>query len=255
MTRRDYPILEFDPTRQAVIEPSRIIKPEDVPERVVLCFFKELKELLAKYGDAKVASNRKSEMGLHPLYEIEVDGRRLGAMQPGIGAPFAGALLDELIALGCRKFIVCGSCGVLESRVAAGQAIIPTSAVRDEGMSYHYLPPGREARPSAEGVAAIESVLKEHSVDYITGKTWTTDAFYRETPDKVKARRDEGCLTVEMEAAALFAIAEFRGVTLAQLLCGGDDLGGDEWDARDYFRPSGTREKLFRLAVEACLKL
>jgi uridine phosphorylase len=136
-----------------------------------------------------------------------------------------------------------------------GHIIVPSSAIRDEGTSYHYLPPGREVQASAEGVAAIERVLKKVNADYIVAKTWTTDGLYRETPAKVRHRRTEGCVTVEMEAAAFFAVAQFRGVTFAQLLYGGDDVGSDKWDSRHWTHHTSVREKLFWLAAEACLSL
>jgi uridine phosphorylase len=164
-------------------------------------------------------------------------------------------LLEEVIALGCRKFVACGGAGVLDSQIVPGHIVVPYSAVRDEGTSYHYLPPGREVSASPRAVAAIEQVLRARGVEYLPGKTWTTDAFYRETPGKVHHRRREGCLTVEMEAAAFFAVAQFRGVEFGQLLYGGDDVGGAEWDARDWYGRASIHEKLFWLAAEACLAL
>lgn len=160
-----------------------------------------------------------------------------------------------MIALGCRKFIACGGAGVLDREIAVGHLVVPTSAIRDEGTSYHYLPPSREVSASPEGVAAIEAALKADGIDYITGKTWTTDAIYRETPEKVKLRKAEGCVTVEMEAATFFAVAQFRGVTFAQILYGGDNLDSDQWDSRHWDKHTSIREKLFWLAAEACLKL
>src|SRR4051794_11398994 len=133
--------------------------------------------------------------------------------------------------------------------------VVPAAAIRDEGTSYHYLPPGREVEPSPEAVAAIEAVLKRHGCAYLTGKTWTTDAIYRETAGKVRRRREEGCLTVEMEAAALFAVARFRCVNLAQVLYGGDDVSGGDWDSRHWDKSTSVRERVFRLAAEACLEL
>ena len=87
------------------------------------------------------------------------------------------------------------------------------------------------------------------------GKTWMTDAFYRETPAKVARRRAEGCLTVEMEAAAFFAVARFRGVSFAQILYAGDDLSGPEWDSRGWQSRTAIREQVFNLAAEACLRM
>jgi uridine phosphorylase len=100
----------------------------------------------------------------------------------------------------------------------------------------------------------MQATLEAHSISYLTGRTWTTDAPYRETHQLVKQRKAEGCITVEMEAAALFAIAEFRAVTFGLILYGGDDVSGQDWDTRDCKR-NAVREKLFWLAAEACLKL
>jgi uridine phosphorylase len=251
----DYPILEFDPAPSAIIEPGRVLQAIDVPEHCVLCFFQEVITAMCGNGAGKCVHELGSEIGINPIYEITYGGARLAVCHPGVGAPLAGAFLDELIALGCKKFIACGGCGVLNQEITVGHVVVPSSAVRDEGTSYHYLPPSREVDASAEGIAAIEAALKHHDLPYVIGKTWTTDAIYRETRAKMERRRDEGCITVEMEAAAFFAVAQFRGVTFAQILYGGDDLSGDEWDQRGWQGRLSTREKLFQLAAEACLRL
>lgn len=253
----DYPILEFDSSRAAMIEPGEIIQPVDLPEQCVLCFFNDVIGATDASDAIKteIVHHIGSEIGRVPVYVIEHEGQPCTLVHPGVGAPLAAAFLEEVIALGCRKFIACGGAGVLNSDLALGHVVIPTSAVRDEGTSYHYLPPGREVAPSPAGVTAIEATLTAHDVPYVKGKTWTTDGVYRETPAKVKRRREEGCLTVEMEAAAFFAVAQFRDVTFAQILYSGDDLGGEEWDRRNWHRQTSTREKLFWLAVEAALKL
>ncbi len=252
--RETYPILEYDPAREAIIEPSRTIEPIGAPEHCVICFFLEVIEKLVEEGQARQIAAERSEMGEHPLYELSHGGRRLALFHPGVGAPLAAGLLDEIIARGCRKFIVCGGAGVLDRGIAAGHIVVPTSAIRDEGTSYHYLPPSREVAASIEGVAAIERTLAAQGVPYIIAKTWTTDAFFRETPAKVQLRKSEGCVTVEMEAAAFFAVAQFRGVVLAQMLYGGDDVSGTEWDTREWSRLA-VRERLFWLAAEACLAI
>jgi purine-nucleoside phosphorylase len=109
---------------------------------------------------------------------------------------------------------------------------------------------------SPEAVSAIEKVLSSHRLPFLLSKTWTTDAPYRETPAKVQRRRAEGCTVVEMEAAAFFAVAQFRDVTLGQILYGGDDVSGEaEWDQRDWHNQFEVRERLFWLAAEACLQL
>jgi uridine phosphorylase len=186
---------------------------------------------------------------------MDTDGRRLTLLHPGVGAPMAAAMLEEAIALGCRKFVACGGAGVLDRSIALGHLIVPTAAIRDEGTSYHYLAPGRVVEPSPEAVTYLEATLQRRGAPYLTGKTWTTDALYRETAAKVSRRKQEGCLTVEMEAAALFAVARFRGVILGQILYGGDDVSGVEWDSRHWDKSTTVREQVFRLAAEACLDL
>ena len=249
-----YPILEYDPNPDAVIRPERLIQPIDAPEHCVVCFFREVIESLVGSGKARQIAAQRSEIGEHPVYELDVDGRRLAVFHPGVGAPLAAGMLEEVICLGMSKFVACGGCGVLDREIAAGHIVVPTSAVRDEGTSYHYLPPSREVTASPEGVAAIAGVLALHGVPYLTGKTWTTDAIFRETPDKVALRRADGCHVVEMEAAAFFAVAHYRGVTFAQMLYAGDDVSGAEWDHREWQRLP-VRERLFWLAAEACLTL
>ncbi|UCH57897.1 MAG: nucleoside phosphorylase [Candidatus Bathyarchaeota archaeon] len=255
MKRREYPILEYDSTREAIIEPRKVVNPIDIAERCVICFYQDVIDDAVKERGAKQVATLRSEIGRHPIYEINFEGDRLAFFHPGVGAPLAAGLLEEVIALGCRKFIACGSAGVLRSDIAVGHIVIPHSAIRDEGTSYHYQPPAREVQASLEAVSAIERVMKRQKIPYIIGKTWTNDAFYRETPSKIGLRREEGCLTVEMEAAALFAVARFRQVVLGQILCGGDDVSGEEWDARPGVERAPVREKVFWLAAEACLEL
>ena len=250
-----YPILEFDPTHEAMVEPSRVIQLQDVPEHCVITFFKEVLDDVVVQMQAKLVVDNSWSDGPHPIYEIIYRGQRLAFLHPGIGASLSAGLLEEAIACGCKKFIVCGGCGVLEKGIAVGHLIIVSAAVRDEGVSYHYLPPGRVVQANPAGVAALTATLERRGVPFRVGKTWTTDAPYRETAVKVAARRQEGCLVVEMEAAGLMAVAEHRRVLLGQVLYGGDDLSGSEWDNRGWQSRREVRENLFWLSAEACLSL
>jgi uridine phosphorylase len=250
-----YPILDFDPDPRGIIEPSERVKPIDIPEHCVLTFFQDVIDTLCEAGKLEQIDIERSEMGEHPIYRMEHGNQQVAVVHPGMGAPFSGGMLDQLIPRGCRKFIACGGCGVLDSSVPAGHVIIPTSALRDEGTSYHYLPPDEEALPSSEAVDAIKHTLDRHGVPHVEGMTWTTDAIFRETRGMVQKRREQGCIAVEMEAAAFFAVAQFRDVKFGQILYGGDDVSGSEWDSRGWQRMGSTREKLFMLAVESCLEM
>jgi uridine phosphorylase len=251
----DAPILEFDPAPTALIEPSEHIEPIDIAPHVVLCFFQDVIEKVVAEHGGRAVDHVVSEIGRNPIYELDLRGRRLAVVHPGVGAPLAAGFLEELIARGCRAFIACGGAGVLVPDVALGHVIVPVAAIRDEGTSYHYLAPAREVEPTRQAVEAIVRTLERHHVPYVTGKTWTTDGLYRETRGKIERRVAEGCLTVEMEAAAFFAVAAFRGVSFGQLLYAGDDLSGDAWDNRGWDGHASGRELLFRLASEACLTL
>jgi len=250
-----FPILEFDPALEAVIEPRKTIARKDVPAHAVLCFFHDVLAGLLADGRARKVFELRTEMGPNPVYQVDVDGRPVLLVQPGVGAPLAAAFLEELIALGCSRFIACGGAGVLDGSIALGHLVVPTHAVRDEGTSYHYLPPSREVEVDPRGLAAIEEALREKGHPFLRAKTWTTDAIYRETVGKVARRREEGCLTVEMEAAALFAVARFRDVPLGQILYGGDDVSGATWDSRHWDKSTTVREQVLWLGIDACLRL
>jgi uridine phosphorylase len=250
-----YPILESDPSSTAIIEPSREIEPRDVPQHCLICFFREVLEKVVAERGARIAAANYWEDGRHDVYEIKRAGQRLAFFHPGVGAPTAAGLLEEVIAFGCRKFIVCGGAGVLQKDIAVGHLIVVSAAVRDEGLSYHYLPPDREVQADPRVVAALERALQQRGVPYRVGKTWTTDAPYRETRAMVAQRQAEGCLTVEMEAAALLAVAQYRGVLLGQVLYAGDDLSGEAWDNRGWQSRHEIRQQLFWLAADACLGL
>jgi uridine phosphorylase len=249
------PLLEFDGGRIAIIEPSEVFKPIEIAQHCVLCFFPEvIRELVKEGAKARHVHTGVSEAGDYAVYELDYGGRPLAVVSPGVGAPAAAARLEHMIALGCRKFIACGGAGTLDNSIAVGTIVVPLSALRDEGTSLYYLKPSREVRPTARALAAIETILRENHHEFIRGKTWTTDAVYRETRARMNRRRREGCVVVEMEAAAFFAVARFRGVECAQILYGGDSLSGRRWQPRGWNRHA-VRERLFHLAAEACLSL
>ena len=250
-----YPILEYDPTRIAFLEPSMVIRPRDVPEHCVICFFREVMEKVITEYNARMLVENRWEDGPHPVYEIAYRNKRLAFFHPGIGAPLAAGLLEEGIAFGCKKFIACGGCGVLDKDISVGNLIVVSGAIRDEGVSYHYLPADREVIADEAAVTVLSALLDERKIPYRVGKTWTTDAPYRETQDRISRRKAEGCLTVEMETAAMMAVAKFRQVIFGQVLYGGDDLSGQEWDNRAWQSRADIRERLFWLCAEACLVL
>ncbi|MBX7214287.1 MAG: nucleoside phosphorylase [Thermoflexales bacterium] len=248
------PLTDFDPTREAVIEPSRLIQPLPGVERAVMCFFQDAIERVVQRTKATVVTHLRSELGASPVYQLTIGGRTVLLSHAGLGAPLSAGFLEELIALGCRDVIACGGCGVLDSTLAVGHVLLPTAAVRDEGVSFHYLPAAREVSAHPEACAAIAAELAQRGIPHDRVKTWTTDAIYRETRARIAARQAEGCRTVEMEAAAFFAVAQFRGIRFGQLLYAGDDVAAEAWAPRGWNRHA-VREVLLDVALDACARL
>jgi uridine phosphorylase len=187
--------MEFDPSRDAVVDPAGAITPFAVPESFVVCFFQgAIARLVAELGGVEIGTLG-SEMGSHPIFEIDYGGHRLGVALGGVGAPLAAGWLEELIALGARRFVVAGGAGALVPDLALGHVVVPDAALRDEGTSHHYAPASRVIHPTADALAAIVATLESHEIPHVLGMTWTTDAFYRETRAKVERRVAEGWQT------------------------------------------------------------
>jgi uridine phosphorylase len=253
---KEFPILEFDENKNAFIRPSNMIKPIDgIADRCVLCFFSEaIEKILAEYPH-KTVSRFLSEGINYPLYELDYKGEKIALIQAAVGAPLAAAQIEELTAMGCKKFLACGMCGVLQKELAVGHLIIPTAAVKDEGTSYHYVKPSREISANERVVRVIENSLQEKKIPYIKAKTWTTDAFYRETPQKIAQRKSEGCVAVEMEASAYMAASQYNNVEFGQILGSGDSLADDEWDRRDYIKRIDIKEYVLGVTLDTCINM
>ncbi len=254
-------LLEFDPDTAAMIEPTshfgsgRGGEPDRLPAVAVACFFGDVVARVASERGARLVGHLTAEHGQHDLWELEHDGQPLAFFQPGLGAPLSAGFLEEVIAYGCRTIVACGGAGALNDDLALGHVIVVSAALRDEGTSFHYLPPSRSVEADPAVVSRLEAWLEGQGVPHTTGMTWTTDAFYRETRAKVARRRAEGCITVEMEASALIAVAAFRSVRFGQLLYAGDSLAGEDWDHRSWVKAHDARERLFWLAAGAAVDL
>lgn len=139
--------------------------------------------------------------------------------------------------------VLFGNCGVLNRNIADCSSILLTSALRDEGTSFHDAPPSEEIEVNPRYRELFLNVLAERGVPCTMGKTWTTDAFHRETPEKAMRRREQGCVCVEMEASAVAALAQFRGKEAFIFFYAGDSLDGVGWDARSLSGHARIDEK------------
>lgn len=250
------PITDHDYELPAVIEPSHVFsKIESFPEKAILVFYHEVLKKLESQGVLIRYHDIKSECGVFPVYTMNVGEEIVAVCNPGLGGPSAGGFTEELIARGVKKIIACGSCGVLDRSIIRGEVIVVNSAVRDEGFSYHYIPPSAEIDCDIDVVKSLENTLEKEKVKFITGKTWTTDAFFRETEKRVKLMKDSGCISVEMESASLIALSKFRNIKFGQILSSGDDVSGKTWDSRYSENSKSHKEKLFELAAKCVLKI
>lgn len=245
------PLAEGPDEGEAFIEPARRFSKSSLPEVAVLHFFPRAGESL----EGLQVTGLGSAIGPKRVLVSEAEGQRFAVVSCGVGAPLAAVCLEELIALGCRRFVACGGAGSLTPEEKLGALVLVSEAWRDEGLSHHYLPASSRVSTQARALEAAGKRLSEWGVAFRQGATWTTDALYRETPARIARRRDQGCLTVEMEAAALLAVAAYRQVPLVPLLVCGDDLGCESWDFRDWTSAHGTHEQALRLAVRLALAL
>ncbi len=243
---------EFDPDRKAVINPEEHLAPiPGFPEICVSVFSDAIVENILKNYGGEPISELKTCCGNHTVYKVDADGTPVALSLPWVGGPSAAACIEEIFPLGGKYFVFAGSVGVLRHHIANGHLILPTAAVRDEGLSYHYLPPADEIKLDPACVDACRRAMEALHLPYAEGKTWTTDAFYRETRGKVEKRKAQGCVCVEMECASLAAVAQFRHVDFAQFFWAGDNLDAPEWEKRGLSqRGASLSDQVFLAAVE-----
>lgn len=228
------PFENFDCVKQLGITKSLIFFPRD---------FQKLTKIKRK---CKLIYEFKSASSVSPVYLY--DNKLVIALCP-LGGPGAANLMEELEFVGIKTFVSCGTCGCIGKDTNLESYFIPTSAIRDEGLSYHYLPASRTVETSLKVNNAIKQALQEFGVNYVEGKVWTCDAMYRETPERTKRRIAEGAIGVDMECASLCACSKFNKVEFGELLYFSDKTDGVNWEWRIY-----DKIKLRYQLVEICFR-
>ena len=218
------------------------------PGGVVICYQRSLLEYVLENHETTRVDLR---MGAQ-LYLIDETDRRVAVVGGfGVGAPIAAMILEQLVALGVTRFLTIGTSGALQKQLDIGDIVVCDRAIRDEGTSYHYLAPSEFSCASVELTERARRSLDKLGIAFTVGTSWTIDAPFRETNAEVKRYQDEGVLTVEMEAAALFAVAEYRNVQIGAILTISDTLADLNWNPQ--FHTSKTQaglETLYRVAVD-----
>ena len=203
-------------------------KHEKICDMCVITFSYKVIEWAMQYLDHEQAAEIRCCNGDHPIYLTEWKGKKIAFYMTLISAPGAAACLEEALCLtGCREFVVFGSCGTLDSQQTDGKMIVPTWAYRDEGLSYHYIPPSDYIE--MKDWKKVAAFFEKEKIPYVTGRTWTTDGIYRETAGKAKRLRNDGCIAVEMELAGMQAVCAYHGLQLKAFLFASDCLGAEEW--------------------------
>lgn len=243
------PILEFDDNPQAVIMPNHEGLDLQLPKKCIYAFLEEEIDRYAQEVGAECVGEFVSATKTYPIYVMDYKGEKVCLAQAPVGSAPAAQFMDWLIGYGVEQIISTGTCGVLAD-IEENAFLVPVRALRDEGTSYHYAAPSRYMDVHVEAISAIEQVLEQLGIPYEEVMTWTTDGFYRETAEKVAYRKEEGCEVVEMECAALAAVAQLRGVVWGQLLFTADSLADlENYDSRDW------GAEAFEKALELCLEI
>lgn len=249
---------EFDPDPVAVINPVNTIRMVCACPKVgVSCFERgTFDRMLERLGGEEIARLGKANMQT-PVYRTTYQGAEIALFEAYVGAAGCVGDLEELFAAGMEKLVLFGTCGVLDKSVRDCGVIIPTAALRDEGTSFHYAPPGDEIEVNPRYREEFIEILHRHHCTYALGKTWTTDAFYRETAGKIARRKAAGCVCVDMECSAVAALAQFRGKEVFQFFHGSDCLDGGDWEVWGLSQDSNItgKDKAALLALELAARI
>ncbi|HEY3283656.1 MAG TPA: nucleoside phosphorylase [Armatimonadota bacterium] len=231
------PILDHPTDERAVF------LPEDLLERAAVLGGKErggIPSCCVLDFDGELVPVAREQFGAKPcdawacfhttLFRVEVAGAEMGLIGGTVGAPFAVLVAEELIASGCRFIIGYGSAGAVAEGVPLPCLVVPDRALRDEGTSYHYLPPTTWVETQGRLPGVLARWAQDTGLPVHRGATWTTDAPYRETRSQVGRYREAGVLSVEMESAALLALAQARDAEIASLLHVTNHMASGEGD-------------------------
>ena len=229
------PFEQFEKARQLGVTKCLIFYPRS---------FNELDEIFSK---CELLYEFKSASTVSPVYLY--DNKLLIALCP-LGGPSSANLMEELDYVGIKTFLACGTCGCISKTVDMEKYFIPFNAIRDEGLSYHYIPASRTVETNERVNNALKTALLEFGKEYVEGTIWTIDAMYRETPARLKRRALEGAIGVDMECASLCACSKFNKIEFGELLYFSDRTDGKNWEWKMYDKLT-VRTELAKICIRA----
>ena len=244
----EFPIMEFDEAKEAKLTPWHFAGAGFSTNKLVITFFPEVIDTLLEEENITI---EKVIGGENPIMIYKFVDSDILITLGAVGCPACGGNLDLFHAMGANKVMFCGGGGVLDRNIEVGQILVVDGAIRDEGFSFHYIEPSRYIYTDEKVTEKIVGYLEENGVFYLRGITWTTDAIFRETAERIERRKAEGAKIVEMEQSGCIAVAQFRGFDYGALIYGGDDVSQEEWSSRSWRSRQGIRYDLVML----CKKL
>ena len=191
--------------------------------------------------------------GITSGYGFEINGMKIAGYLSHIGSAMAGGDVIEVNWItGASKFIMFGSAGSLDSEATNGKFVIPTESYREDGLSYNYAAPADYIEIKNSDV--VKRIFDELKLPSIQGRVWTTDALYRETKAKLKARKAEGCIAVEMELAGVESVCDFYGWNVYDFLVTGDVLDQAIYDVSGLANANHNMDKSY-IAIEIAKRI
>ena len=228
-------ILDFDLNKKAVIEPGVENLQYKFHEKLLFAFVPddEIKSFLDKHSH-KTLGKFKTVSFRPKVYEVKINNQLITLCQAPVGASASTKFLDWLINYGVKQVLSVGNAGALDN-LPENTMFVPQEAIRGEGTSFYYKESSKIIALDKNFVRRVENEIKNLGFQYEKGTTWTTDGFFRETPNQVLQAKKLGAKTVEMECSALAACAEFRNISFAQILFTADSLADmDNYDKRNW---------------------
>ena len=235
----------------AYVRESGLLDDFEPPEGIVICYQPQVLEYSRTIENLVAESSKLTFRG---IFTLPSTNHRVGVLGGfGFGSPVAALLMEDFIALGTSKFISIGTAGGLQKSCQVGDIVLCERAIRDEGVSHHYVPPGKYASASPELTKRLGDEFSIRGVQYTSGCAWTIDTPYRETAEEARHYQEEGVVCVEMEAAALFSVAMCRSVQVSSAFVISDLLADAEWEPQ--MRSERTIAGLHTLYVVAVAAL
>jgi len=236
-------VQKTDSQKTPLVRPHNLLKKVEVcPQTLVVFGSFDWHSLLAK---THLIPGSRKNLKFCSLQTIMVNNKPITLAGPGMSAPVAAMVLEVLIAFGARHIVGVGSCGSLDEKLRIGHLVIPQNAIPDEGTSSHYPLPGKTIKASPRIIERIRSLCELKAQDWALGKVWTTDAPFRETPQKIKKAQRKKAIAVEMELSAFLKVGAFYGAEVGALLVVSDELFARQWN------PGFTTQKYKKAFVHA----